>query len=98
ADASCSVIGQHLGSERRRTDAAHFHDPDALERPGHAACMHRGLVQSQAERIGWGGRIRTCECRYQKPVPYHWATPQQAARRCGKGALIAAAFPKETPT
>jgi site-specific DNA recombinase len=28
---------------------------------------------------GWGGRIRTCECRYQKPVPYHLATPQQAA-------------------
>jgi site-specific DNA recombinase len=26
---------------------------------------------------GWGGRIRTCECRYQKPVPYHLATPQQ---------------------
>ena len=25
---------------------------------------------------GWGGRIRTCECRYQKPVPYHLATPQ----------------------
>jgi hypothetical protein len=28
--------------------------------------------------LGWGGRIRTCECRYQKPVPYHLATPQQA--------------------
>ena len=26
---------------------------------------------------GWGGRIRTCECRYQKPVPYRLATPQQ---------------------
>ena|GEM_PF-5720798 len=25
---------------------------------------------------GWGGRIRTCECWYQKPVPYHLATPQ----------------------
>lgn len=24
---------------------------------------------------GWGDRIRTCECRYQKPVPYHLATP-----------------------
>ena len=28
---------------------------------------------------GWGGRIRTCECRYQKPVPYHLATPQSDA-------------------
>lgn len=23
----------------------------------------------------WGGRIRTCECRCQKPMPYHLATP-----------------------
>jgi hypothetical protein len=27
---------------------------------------------------GWGGRIRTCECRYQKPVPYRLATPHSA--------------------
>ena len=26
--------------------------------------------------FGWGGRIRTCECRDQNPVPYHLATPQ----------------------
>ena len=26
-------------------------------------------------KAGWGGRDRTCECRYQKPVPYHLATP-----------------------
>src|SRR5438045_5606111 len=39
---------------------------------------------------GWGGRIRTCECRYQKPVPYHLATPQQAPASRGRGALIAA--------
>src|SRR5688572_6703161 len=25
---------------------------------------------------GWGGRIRTFECRCQRPVPYHLATPQ----------------------
>src|SRR3546814_20397032 len=31
-------------------------------------------------RIGWGGRVRTCECRYQKPVPYHLATPQPGRR------------------
>jgi hypothetical protein len=23
---------------------------------------------------GWDGRIRTCECRDQNPVPYHLAT------------------------
>src|ERR1043165_4622400 len=26
--------------------------------------------------LSWGGRIRTCECRFQRPVPYHLATPQ----------------------
>ena len=26
---------------------------------------------------GWGGRIRTYACRYQKPVPYRLATPHQ---------------------
>ena len=27
--------------------------------------------------FGWGGWIRTNECRHQKPMPYHLATPQQ---------------------
>ena len=27
---------------------------------------------------GWGGRIRTYGTRYQKPLPYHLATPQRA--------------------
>ena len=26
---------------------------------------------------GWGGRIRTCACRDQNPVPYRLATPQE---------------------
>lgn len=29
---------------------------------------------------GWGGRIRTYGTRYQKPLPYHLATPQQVWR------------------
>ena len=28
------------------------------------------------KKFGWGGRIRTYECRLQKPVPYRLATPQ----------------------
>lgn len=28
------------------------------------------------DKNGWGGRTRTYECRIQKPVPYHLATPQ----------------------
>ena len=31
------------------------------------------------EVIGWGARDRTWEWRYQKPLPYRLATPQQAA-------------------
>jgi hypothetical protein len=27
-------------------------------------------------KVGWGGRIRTYDTRYQKPMPYHLATPQ----------------------
>lgn len=27
--------------------------------------------------VGWGARIRTWECRLQRPMPYHLATPQQ---------------------
>ena len=28
-------------------------------------------------KVGWGGRIRTYDTRYQKPMPYHLATPHQ---------------------
>src|SRR3954453_19943585 len=48
-------------------------------------------------KTGWGGRIRTCECRYQKPVPYHLATPQQTCPYAGKAALIAALAAKGRP-
>ena len=49
-------------------------------------CMHGpDCAMDQASRkaciAGWGGRIRTSECRNQNPVPYHLATPQ--CRRWG---------------
>ncbi len=31
---------------------------------------------SPRRRDGWGGRIRTCEYRHQKPVTYRLSTPQ----------------------
>ena len=34
--------------------------------------------RSDPDPIGWGGRIRTSECRLQRPVPYHLATPQDS--------------------
>ena len=32
-------------------------------------------------KSGWGGRIRTYDTRYQKPMPYHLATPQAQSWR-----------------
>ena len=37
----------------------------------------RGLSVQGSGGVGWGGRIRTYGTRYQKPLPYHLATPQQ---------------------
>src|SRR5687767_5789615 len=39
---------------------------------------------------GWGGWIRTNECRFQRPVPYHLATPQCliAFRLCVKAETL----------
>jgi hypothetical protein len=36
------------------------------------------------EENGWGGRIRTCAWRHQKPLPYRLATPQQSTARVDK--------------
>src|SRR6476619_2213011 len=52
---------------------------------GRTGAQPNGSAGSNA--IGWGGRIRTCECRYQKPVPYHLATPQQTPANAGKRRL-----------
>ena len=41
-------------------------------------------MNDNERRNGWGGRIRTCACRYQKPVPYRLATPQQFIKDHGK--------------
>src|SRR3954468_16341916 len=55
--------------------------------------LGRHLPRIHSIYAGWGGRIRTCECRYQKPVPYHLATPQ-CVRASG---LIAGGEPGESP-
>lgn len=41
------------------------------------ASKNATLLQS-----GWGGWIRTNECRHQKPMPYHLATPQHYSKKC----------------
>src|SRR5262249_53260874 len=39
----------------------------------------RGLKSRTRRVAGWGGRTRTSEWRNQNPLPYHLATPHQAA-------------------
>ena len=49
-----------------------------------ALCEPQNILKKQEVRpqnltsvqSGWGGWIRTNECRHQKPMPYHLATPQ----------------------
>src|SRR3546814_10416351 len=55
---------------------------------GHEA-TRRFPSKSRISYAGWGGRIRTGACRYQKPVPSRLATPQQPVRR----SLYSAATP-----
>ena len=40
-------------------------------------CYQKFISWKEDLKSGWGGRIRTYECRLQKPVPYHFATPQK---------------------
>ena len=48
-----------------------------------AAPARTSATSCAGQLAGWGGRIRTSECRYQKPVPYHLATPQQRQASLG---------------
>ncbi|CRI33485.1 hypothetical protein BN1224_CV14_A_09930 [Chlamydia pneumoniae] len=44
------------------------------------SCKKRQLKNTVTKRRRkglWGGRIRTSDARYQKPLPYRLATPQQ---------------------
>ena len=53
-------------------------------------CAPRDFCRKTDTKVesGWGGRIRTCACRYQKPVPYHLATPQLSAKIYKTGASV----------
>src|SRR5438132_230789 len=80
-------IGSHV-SDRGPAGAAGF------ESRGRTAASKERLEQVRTRNlvtIGWGGRIRTCECRYQKPVPYHLATlsrPPSAAPRTNVWSIL----------
>src|SRR6266508_6385861 len=38
----------------------------------------RGCLRNSCSHYGWGGWIRTTECRLQRPMPYHLATPHRS--------------------
>jgi hypothetical protein len=47
---------------------------------------NKGFIRKRSKRKRecktiWGGRIRTSDTRYQKPLPYHLATPQDRKQR-----------------
>jgi hypothetical protein len=52
-------------------------DRDCEVKRQHPLRWHRLTIFGLASVLGWGGRVRTCEWRHQKPLPYHLATPQQ---------------------
>src|SRR5436305_4713814 len=59
-------------------------DRDVRQRPSQKA---GAFVFKDLAEAGWGGRIRTSEWRYQKPLPYHLATPHRGAtdKQAGRG-------------
>ncbi len=61
--------------------------PASSEKPGFAVCW---------EKLGWGGRIRTCAWRHQKPLPYRLATPQHVCGDRRAGRHIASVARKES--
>ena len=51
--------------------------------------IKKDLVKTRSYKLfGWGGWIRTNECRHQKPMPYHLATPQSIFNRQVSNRLI----------
>jgi hypothetical protein len=56
--------------------------------PCHPGCCFRSDGNAALQNYGWGGRIRTCGCWYQKPVPYRLATPQQSATSQRRKSLL----------
>ncbi len=52
-------------------------------------------TELMAHENGWGGWIRTNECRSQSPVPYHLATPQRRKVVEGAGFEPAKALPAD---
>ena len=61
-------------------DAAQYHPIVTLLREPKRSVTGRCDQRHEKGEIGWGARIRTWECRYQKPMPYHLAMPQPAPR------------------
>ena len=59
-------------NEKVQIGYKNFCEPQFIEKK-------QGVVSENTTplQIGWGGWIRTNECRHQKPMPYHLATPQR---------------------
>ena len=83
-----AIIGLELESTRF-CGRPRSHGPERPTAPGTddpslTGDAAAGLAETKkwsdsVEGPGWGGRIRTSEWRYQKPLPYHLATPHRCA-------------------
>lgn len=78
--------GQNSGScEPKGTQGVEGNFSPILGTSKNAFCEPQNIIKKQEVRpqnltsvqCGWGGWIRTNECRHQKPMPYHLATPQR---------------------
>ena len=89
-DAAPAALVIEAVAEDRVVKAALFQD--LLRQTPEKTRYSRGKISTSESRevCGWGGRIRTCECRYQKPVPYHLATPQRGLCLTETGAIVQA--------
>ena len=62
---------QGIANENIQLGYMQFCEPKNMLKKQEVALKNATSVKS-----GWGGWIRTNECRHQKPMPYHLATPQ----------------------
>lgn len=69
---------RRLSSDKRPGALVQVERIDAADTVWSSAPAHHRLGEwPLAKETGWGGRIRTCEWRHQKPLPYRLATPQR---------------------
>ena len=79
-DALWQAVFTAQPARRRVSEPVGRMRPTQAAKEGSRALAARHGLNPKTVRLGWGARIRTWEWRYQKPLPYRLATPQERAR------------------